>query len=186
MKKSISIFILATSLFAVSCGSEETAETVNKTEAKTVTLPPDATQAFGQKVTELVIANDYAGLTSLIITKDEMTKAIQGSTAPANGKEFAISRVEDEIKEMQVDVKTGLDQIRASGTTAGIVWDKCTFKEARPSIDQSRGFDMMQLKCVIDCNGTEHIFTVTDVVGTDAGWKLGGKMIYGEVSTQSK
>lgn len=180
MKKIIyCIFILA----LTSCSGEETNKSTSNPDAKEVVAVSDNStpEGIGKMITDYVIANDYSGLANLIITNDEMTKAISGSTAPAEGKKFAISRVDAEIKEMQVDIKSGLDEIRASGTTAGIVWENSKFKEARPTIDESRGFQMMTLKCVIESNGQEHVFTVTDIVGTDNGWKLGGKMMFGDV-----
>lgn len=178
--------LLASIAFAfASCGGEESNTSTTNPDAKEVVVADNSSpDAVGEKITDYVIANDYNGLANMIITSDEMTKAISGSNAPAEGKKFAISRVDDEIKEMQTDIKTGLDEIRASGTKAGIVWENCKFKEARPTIDESRGFQMMQIKCVIDCSGQEYIFTVTDLVGTDSGWKLGGKMMYGDIQLQ--
>lgn len=179
--------ILATLVIALaSCGGDETDKSTSNPDAKEASVASDNStpEGVGKMITDYVIANDYNGLANLIITHDEMAKAIGGSNASPEGKDFAISRVDAEIKEMQVDIKTGLDEIRASGTTAGIVWDNCKFKEARPTINESRGFQMMTLKCVIESNGQEHVFTVTDIVGTDNGWKLGGKMMFGDIQSQ--
>lgn len=186
MKKSklfLTLTCFSALMMCVSCGTDSTSESgtssSSNSNAKEPVVANDPVK-FGQTVTELIIANNYQGLAALIIKHDEMEKAISGSTAPQNGKEFAISRIDDEIKVMQVDVKTGLDNIRSSGTAAGIVWENCTFTEAVPTIDNARGFEMMSLKCILTCNGVNHHITITDIVGTDDGWKLGGKLFFGD------
>jgi hypothetical protein len=176
--------LIAFSLVVTSCGSEESSNDSESTGGTVITkgaVDNTTPAGTGELVAGYVIANDYSGLANMIITHAEMEKAISGSNAPKEGKEFAIGRIDTEIKVMQTDIKTGLDQIRAAGTNAGIVWEQCTFKEAVPTIDKSRGFEMMRLKCVLLCNGQEHVFTVTDIVGTSTGWKLAGKMIYGDL-----
>lgn len=176
--------LIACALVFASCGSEASSENSERATGTVITkgtIDNTTPQGTGELVAGYVIANDYSGLANMIINHAEMEKAISGSNAPKEGKEFAIGRIDTEIKAMQTDIKTGLDQIRAAGTTAGIVWEQCTFKEAIPTIDKSRGFEMMRLKCVVECNGKEHSFTVTDIVGTDNGWKLAGKMIFGDL-----
>lgn len=176
------VVVFSFAFFCTACGDDHAKEPTASIENPNAKAPEVANDPvkFGNTVTDLIIANNYQALTDLIIKHDEMQKAISGSTAPQNGKEFAISRIDDEIKVMQVDVKTGLDNIRSEGTAAGIVWENCTFKSAIPTIDKARGFEMMTLKCVLTCNGQDHHITITDIVGTDNGWKLGGRLYFGD------
>ena len=141
-------------------------------------------EGTAELIANYVIANDSSGLMGMIITEDEMKKAIASSNAPSDGKEFAISRVKEEVQVMKTDIKNGLEQIRTAGTATGIIWEDCSFKEAVPTIDKSRGFEMMRLKCILECDGSEYVFTVTDIVGTQHGWKLAGKMMFGEPKPQ--
>lgn len=183
IKTSLLFFATAVMLFSTSCGEDKAEkESTGGTENSAAKEPLVANDPlkFGKTVSDLIIANNYQGLADLIILHDEMEKAISGSTAPKEGKEFAIGRIDDEIKVMQTDTKSGLDNIRSEGTAAGIVWENCAFKEATPSIDNSRGFQMMTLKCVLTCNGQDHTITITDIVGTDGGWKLGGRLYFGD------
>lgn len=176
------LVVFSFAFFFMACDGDlmkDTTASIENPNAKATEVANDPIK-FGNTVTDLIIANNYQALTDFIIKHDEMQKAISGSTAPQNGKEFAISRIDDEIKVMQVDTKTGLDNIRSEGTAAGIVWENCTFKSATPTIDKARGFEMMTLKCVLTCNGQDHYITITDIVGTDNGWKLGGRLYFGD------
>ena len=182
-RSSFLFFAAAAMLFSASCGGDNTGKdstgSVENSAAKEPVVANDPGK-FGKTVSDLIIANNYQGLADLIILHDEMEKAISGSTAPKEGKEFAIGRIDDEIKVMQTDTKSGLDNIRLEGIAAVIVWYNCTFKEATPSIDNSRGFQMMTLKCVLTCNGQDHTITITDIVGTANGWKLSGRLYFGD------
>ncbi len=176
------VLFFSFAFFFMACDGDLTKETTASIENPNAKVPEVANDPvkFGNTVTDLIIANNYQALNDLIIKHDEMQKAISGSTAPQNGKEFAISRIDEEIKVMQFDTKTGLDIIRSEGIAAGIVWENCTFKSTIPSIDKARGFEMMTLKCVLTCNGQDHRITITDIVGTDNGWKLGGRLYFGD------
>ena len=170
--KTFRLFLFALPLLFVSCGGEE-----QKTAAAADNKTPEGT---AQMIAGYVIANDADGLVSMIISKEEMTAAISASNAPPEGKEFAIGRVEEEIRIMQGDIKKGLDQVRAGAAGAGIVWAEAKFKSVTPKIDEKRGFQMMSMVCVIESDGKEFKFSVTDIVGTDNGWKLAGKMYSGD------
>lgn len=183
--KTLQIFLITLVVTFSACGEGETNSSTSNPDAKEVSTSDNTTpEGTARMISNYVIANDYNGLANMIITADEMKEVISGSSVTPEGKKVAISRVNEEIKEMQLDTKSGLDEIRAKGTTAGIVWENCKFKEARPTIAEPSGFPMMQLKCVLECNGQEFVFTVTDIVETDNGWKLGGKMMYGDVQLQ--
>lgn len=137
-------------------------------------------EAFGKEIASFIIANDNQGVIGLIIEQTEMEEVIKNSSVTTMGKEVAIKNIPMEISKMRVDYTNGLTEIRKSGETAGIVWENCKFKEAYYEISNPTGYNMMQLHCVLDCNGQEHEFTVTDVVETENGWKLGGTMMFGK------
>lgn len=137
-------------------------------------------EEFGMRMANFVIANDNQGVIGLIIEQAEMEEVIKNSSVTTMGKEVAIKNIPMEISKMRVDYTNGLTEIRKSGEAAGIVWTNCKFKSAYYEISNPTGYNMMQLHCVLDCNGQEHEFTVTDVVETENGWKLGGTMMFGK------
>lgn len=183
--KSISLFILTVGLF-ISCGEEKPAQENASQTATTPATPPEeipgSPEEFAKKLTEHVIDSNYQAIVEMIIVKDEMVDLIRNSRVSTAGKEAAISHVDTEIGKMKMDMFNGLAEIRKSGRALGLAWENCTYKSVRYDIKNPNGYDMMQLKCVIDCNGMEHVFTVTDVVKTPKGWRLGGKMMFGDVS----
>src|SRR5688500_3729846 len=124
--------LIACSLVFASCGSEASSDDPENATGNVITkgtVDNTTPQGSGELVESYVMAKDYRGLANMIITHAEMEDASSGSTAPKVGKEFAIGRIDTEIKAMQTDIKTGLDQIHTAGTNAGIIWEQCTFKE---------------------------------------------------------
>lgn len=165
------------------CGgdsSEENATSVANPAAKAPTISEDDPEVFGRKLAELVIAGDYNAIDQLIISPDAMKNAVRSSNVSPAGKEAAISRADAEVMKMHGEIRAGVDTIRARGVRDGIAWENATVKQVIPQVDKSRGFDMLRLKCVVQCNGVEKYFTVTDIVGTDKGWKLAGYFFYGD------
>lgn len=187
------LFLIPVVLFAVSCGSKEesnTSSSTSDTAAKTtptttVTVPAEpvagSPEATAKQICERVIANDHEGLMALIITQEEMADVIKNSSVTRAGKEAAVENRFVGIGQMRIDITNGLLEVRKQCEATGMVWENCKYKDARYEINNPTGYNMMQLHCILDCNGMEYIFTMTDVVDTKNGWKLGGKMYYGEL-----
>lgn len=171
-------------LFAVACGNTETDTTAppaSSTTASSSAEPVEGSpKAMGKQIAELVIANDNAGLNALIISQEEMTAVITGSSVTPMGKEVAIKNIPVELPKMRNDITNGLAEVRKQCEANGVVWENCTYKDTRYEINNPTGYNMMQLHCILDCNGMEYVFTMSDVVETKNGWKLGGTMFYGE------
>lgn len=184
MKKTTFILAAALSLSILSgCGSETTAESTTSASnpaAKAPEVSGDDPEAYGRKIAELVIAGDYNAIDQLIISPDAMKAAISSSNVSPGGKEAAISRADAEVMKMHSEIRQGVDTVRARGMRNGIAWENASVKQVIPEVDKSRGFEMLRLKCVVECNGVETYFTVTDIVGTDKGWKLAGYFFYGD------
>lgn len=181
----IRIFILCIACAFMSCGEDKPAQESNSQTSTTPVTPPEeipgSPEEFAKKLTEHVIDSNYQAIVDMIILKDEMVDLIKNSSVSTSGKEAAIAHVDTEIGKMKMDMFNGLTEIRKSGRTSGVVWENCKYKAARYDVKSPNGYEMMQLKCVIDCNGMEQVFTVTDVVHTPNGWKLGGKMMFGDL-----
>lgn len=184
MKKTTFILAAALALSILSgCGSETTAESTTSASnpaAKAPAVSEDDPEAYGRKLAELVIAGDYNAIDQLIISPDAMKNAVRSSNVSPAGKEAAISRADSEVMKMHGEIRQGVDTVRARAMRNGFVWENATVKQVIPEVDKSRGFDMLRLKCILQCNGVETYFTVTDIVGTDKGWKLAGYFFYGD------
>jgi hypothetical protein len=184
MKKTTFILAAALALSILpGCGSETTAErttSASNPAAKAPTVSEDDPEVFGRKVAELVIAGDYTAIDQLIISPDAMKAAISSSNVSPGGKETAINRADAEVMKMHSEIRQGVDTVRARAMRNGIAWENASVKQVIPQVDKSRGFAMLRLKCVVVCNGVESYFTVTDIVGTDKGWKLAGYFFYGD------
>lgn len=184
MKKTTFILAAAFALSVLSgCGSETTAVSTTSASnpaAKAPAVSGDDPEAYGRKIAELVIAGDYNAIDQLIISPDAMKAAISSSNVSPGGKEAAISRADAEVMKMHSEIRQGVDTVRARGMRNGIAWENANVKQVIPEVDKSRGFEMLRLKCVVECNGVETYFTVTDIVGTDKGWKLAGYFFYGD------
>jgi hypothetical protein len=185
MKKTflLSVLIPAVLFGAVSCGGDSANDKPANAEnpaAKAPEKDENDPEVFGRKLTELLIAGDHQSIDQLIISPDAMKKAIASSSVPANGKEAAISRADSEVMKMHSEIRAGVDTVRSLGTRNGLAWENATVKQVIPQVDKSRGFEMLRLKCIVECNGVESYFTVTDIVGTDNGWKLAGYFFYGD------
>jgi hypothetical protein len=137
-------------------------------------------KALAVELCNAVIANDTDAFMNLIITQEEMTALISGSAVSAMGKEAAISNIPTEISKMRIDITNGLAAVRQQCEANGAVWENTKYKDARFEINNPNGYNMMQLHCILECNSLEYIFTLSDVVETKNGWKLGGTMFYGE------
>ncbi len=184
MKKTT--FILA-AIFAMKmlagCGSDASSEnstSVANPAAKAPTVSENDPEAYGRKLAELVIAGDYNAIDQLIISPDAMKNAVRSSNVSPKGKESALSSAETEVMKMHSEIRQGVDTVRARAMRNGFAWENATVKQVIPEVDKSRGFDMLRLKCILQCNGVETYFTVTDIVGTDKGWKLAGYFFYGD------
>jgi len=165
------------------CGgdaSKENASSVANPAAKAPTVSEDDPEAYGRKLAELVIAGDYNAIDQLIISPDAMKNAVRSSNVSPAGKEAAISRADSEVMKMHGEIRAGVDTIRARAMRNGFAWENASVKQVIPEVDKSRGFEMLRLKCILQCNGVETYFTVTDIVGTDKGWKLAGYFFYGD------
>jgi hypothetical protein len=175
--------IAVISVFLISCGGDAVSEAPVSAEnpaAKAPEKDENDPEVFGCKLTELLIAGDHQSIDQLIISPDAMKKAIASSNVPANGKEAAISRADSEVMKMHSEIRQGVDTVRARAMRNGFVWENATVKQVIPEVDKSRGFEMLRLKCIVQSNGAESFFTVTDIVGTDSGWKLAGYFFYGD------
>lgn len=183
--KTLRLLIPAAFLFFNSCsGDGETAKDENKTDAtnpNAVEVTEGTPEIVAKQIADYVIANDNQGMLNLIITQEEMTDVISGSTVTTMGKEVAIKNIPTEISKMRVDYTNGLADVRKQCEANGMVWANCKFKDVTYEMNNPTGYYMAQLTCVLECNGMEYKFTVTDVVQTENGWKLGGTMAYGEV-----
>ncbi len=187
------IFLLVPAFaFVISCGSDPVAgddtsksNSVSTTSANNPTaveLTEGTPEAVGQKIVEFVIANNADSLMSLLITPEEMKEVIANSNVMQKGKEAAIGNIPTAISQMRIDHTRGLAEIRKQCETTGIEWSNCKFKSATCEMTNPTGYFMAQMKCVMECNGMDYKFTVTDVVQTTSGeWKLGGTMYYGDV-----
>lgn len=172
-------------ILIASCSSDS--EPTSDTSKKTATNP-DAVEVtegtpveIAKQIAQYVISNDNQGLLNLIITQEEMTDVIAGSTVSTMGKEVAIKNIPTEISKMRVDYTNGLADVRKQCEANGMVWANCKFKDVTYEMNNPTGYYMAQLNCVLECNGMLYTFHVTDVVQTDNGWTLGGTMGYGEV-----
>lgn len=188
MLKIFAPLVMTFALLCFSCGEESQTETTNSTSDSRPTVKaedqPGSPEEFAYRLANFVIDSNYQGIADMIIQKQEMVELISNSSVTQAGKEAAISHVDVEIAKMKMDMSNGLREIRSSGTTAGMYWPNCKYKDARYDVAQPNGYDMMQLKVELDCNGITNVFTVTDVVRTKNGWKLGGKMMFGDFSRQ--
>lgn len=140
---------------------------------------PGSPEEFAGVLANFVIDSNMAGIDSLIILHDEMKDVISNSNVTPAGKEAAISHIDTEIGKMKNDMSNGLKDIRSKATANNIIWMGAKYKTVRYTVAKPNGYEMMQLSCIVDFNGVEYPFTVTDVVHTSNGWKLGGKMYYG-------
>lgn len=188
MKKSVLAFTFLSALFLLSCNSDDSkADSTSATNnsgsnssgSSSNAVTPGSPEEFAGVLASYVIDSNLTGIDSLIILHDEMQAVISGSNVTPAGKEAAISHIDTEIGKMKNDMRNGLADIRMKGKANNIVWMGAKFKNARYSVAKPNGYEMMQLTCIIDFNGVEYPFTVTDVVHTSDGWKLGGKMYYG-------
>lgn len=171
-------------LFLTSCGEEGTAETkptqTNASNPSAVEITEGTPEATAKLIADYVLANDNQGLMNLIITQEEMTDVITNSSVTTMGKEVAIRNIPTEISKMRVDYTNGLADVRKQCEANGVVWENCRFKDVTYEMNNPTGYFMAQLICVLECNGMEYKFHVTDIVQTKNGWKLGGTMGYGE------
>lgn len=183
--KTFRILIPAALLVISSCsGDAESTKDESKTNAtnpNAVEVTEGTPEVVAKQIAECVIANDNQGMLNLIITQEEMTDVISGSTVTTMGKEVAINNIPTEISKMRVDYTNGLEDVRKQCEANGMVWANCKFKDVTYEMNNPTGYFMAQLTCVLECNGMEYKFNVTDVVQTENGWKLGGAMGYGEV-----
>jgi hypothetical protein len=124
-----------------------------------------------QQVAQFVIANDNAGLTGLIISAEEMNDVISNSSVSQMGKEVAIKNIPTEISKMRVDYTTGLAEVRKQCESIGVEWSNCKFKDATYEMNNPTGYFMAQIICILECNGMEYKFTISDVVQTKNGWR---------------
>jgi PBP1b-binding outer membrane lipoprotein LpoB len=182
--RTLRLLIPALVLIASCSGDTEPANNTSKTNATN----PDAVEVTegtpveaAKQIAGFVIANDNAGLMNLIITQEEMTEVITGSTVTPMGKEVAIKNIPTEISKMRVDYTNGLAEVRKQCEASGVEWSNCKFKDVKYEMNNPTGYFMAQLVCVLECNGMEYKFTVSDVVQTKNGWRLGGTMYYGDV-----
>lgn len=181
--------IPALAILALSCSDATTKDT--ETSSPTSSENPDAVEvtegtpeATGVQICNLIIANDNQGLMNLIITQEEMTDVISGSSVSQMGKEVAIKNIPTEISKMRVDYTNGLTDVRKNCEAAGVEWSNCKVKDVSYDMANPTGYYMAQLHCVLECNGQEYKFTVSDVVQTETGWKLGGTMYFGDIAPQ--
>lgn len=178
--------LLPAALLLASCSGDP--EPANQPAATDKPVAKEVTEgtpkAIAEQIAALVIANNNEGLLNLIITQEEMTDVIKGSSVTQMGKEVAIKNIPVEISKMRTDMTNGLADIRKQCETKGIDWAACRFKDVQYEMNNPTGYFMAQLKCTLDCNGMEYLFTVTDVVQAKNGWKLGGTMYSGDVPPQ--
>jgi hypothetical protein len=182
--------IPASLLFLASCGNDtESKPAESTTPAASPSSASSAPQAgspeeTAMKLANLVIANDQEGLMGMIISPEEMKDVIANSSVMPQGKETAIKNIPTAISQMRADMTKGLTEVRSKCEEAGVVWENCRYKDARYEINNPTGYNMMQLHCIMDCNGMEYTFTLTDVAQTENGWRLGGIMYYGDAPPQ--
>lgn len=186
MKYLCTLIIFAAAL--ISC-SEETAS--NSDSSTTNSTPPSTAKVitegspeeFAEKLANFVIDSNYTGIAGLVIERQEMIDLIKNSSVMREGKILAIEDVDTQIGMMKMDMSNGLVDIRNRGREAGIMWDHCNYKSCSYEVNNPTGYEMMQMKIVLECNSIEHTITVTDVPQTPAGWKLGGKILFGDVQS---
>lgn len=189
--RTIRFVLPALLLLFISCGGDtastkENTATTTGTNTTTSAPQPGSPEEIGMKISNFVIANDNQGLTDLIIQQGEMEEVIKNSSVSQMGKEVAIKNIPTEISKMRMDYSNGLASIRSNIEATGADWSGCKFKNVTYEINNPTGYNMMQLHCTLDCGGLEQTFTVTDVVETPNGWKLGGTMYFGNVAPQIK
>lgn len=180
---------LATISFTfISCGGESSDEkkpsTTTATNPAAVEVTEGTPEVTAKQIADYIISNNNQALMELIITQEEMTRVISESSVTSMGKEVAIRNIPTEISKMRVDYTNGMTDIRKQCEASGIEWSNCKFKDVTYEMNNPTGYFMAQLLCVLECNGMEYKFTVTDVVQTEGGWKLGGTMYFGDVPPQ--
>jgi len=185
--RTLRLLIPVLAMSVLSCSGDAAKDTGTTTPASkenpdAVEITEGTPEAFGVQVCNLVIKNDNQGLMDLIITQDEMTNVISNSSVSQMGKQVAISNIPTEISKMRVDYTNGLTDIRKNCEAAGIEWSNCKMKDVTCEVANPTGYNMAQIHCVLECNGMEYKFTVSDVVETENGWRLGGTMYYGDVA----
>lgn len=181
--RTLRLLIPALVLIASCSGDTEPASDTSKTNAtnpNAVEVTEGTPVETAKLIAQYVITNDNQGMMNLIITSEEMTEVITGSTVTPMGKEVAIKNIPTEISKMRVDYTNGLAEVRKQCEASGVEWSNCKYKDVTYEMNNPTGYFMAQLVCILDCNGMEYKFSVTDVVQTKNGWKLGGTMNYGE------
>jgi hypothetical protein len=185
--RTLRLFIPAVAILLWSCSGDAPAATEKTVSSgnenpDAVEVTEGTPEAMGVQICNLVIANDNKGLTDLIITQEQMTNVITNSSVSQMGKQVAIGNIPTEISKMRVDYTSGMTDIRKNCEAAGVEWSNCKMKDVKCEVTNPTGYNMAQMHCVLECNGMEYKFTVSDVVETESGWRLGGTMYYGDIA----
>ena len=127
------LFLIPVLLFAMSCGTTDTDTTpppTSSTTGSTAAEPEEGSpKAMAMQIADLVIANDNAGLTALIISQEEMTAVITNSSVTPAGKEVAIKNIPVEL----------LDEAHALGLSGGFGDDMLRIGNVKVFMDGALG-----------------------------------------------
>lgn len=138
---------------------------------------PEA-EKLAKAIVTAISTDNYAAFTDLLVTQREYVVLLQRSADPADRE-----KVNDSVAEMRKVyrmARRSFDGIREEGLRDGIVWERAQYKSMKFHLDTVKGTECMRMVIIIGFRGAEYPLTATDIVKTGSGWKLLGRIRYGE------
>lgn len=135
-------------------------------------------EKLAKAIVAAIATDNYAAFTDLLVTQREYVALMRASTHP--GDEI---KANDSVAVMQKVYKTArrsFDEIRENGTRDGIVWERAQYKSVRYNLDTLHGVEFVRMVIVIGFRGAEYPITASEVMKTTSGWKVLGRIRYGE------
>jgi len=153
-------------------------------ESRAYSVSPKATspeaEKLGKAIVAAICADNYSAYTELLVTQREYVTVMKSSSDPEDQE-----KANDSIRGMQKVYRTArqsFDRIRKEATHDGIVWEKAQYKSCWYSIDTIDRVEVIQLNIVMAFRGAEYPFSASEVVRTKSGWKVLGRLYYGDRS----
>lgn len=171
MRTTLLTLLLAIGIAAIPC--EELRAQTNRVEPKN----PEA-EKLAKAIVTAISTDNYLAFTDLMVTQRDYVTIMRSSTDPEDK-----ARADDSVAGMHKVNRTArrsFDGIRKEGTQDGIAWEKAQYKSSRFTIDTVNGVEIIRMVIIIGFRGAEYPITAGEVVRTKSGWKVLGRIRYGD------
>lgn len=138
---------------------------------------PDA-EKLAKAIVVAISTDNYPAFTDIFVTQQEFVGLLQSSTNPR-----VQQRATDTLNMMRMlhkRARRSFDEIRKEGTRDGLAWERVKYKSTTYDIDTLDGVELIFMTIRMDFRGVEYALTAHEIVRTKSGWKLSGKLEYGD------